>query len=191
MRHQLQGRKLGRTTSHRIAMFRNMASSLIEHGRIRTTLLKAKELRRMADQLVTLGKENTLHARRRAFDLIRNRDAVQKLFNSIAPAFEKRAGGYTRIFHLAKRPGDAAPMAFIEYLGEDLLAAKVEGKVLEAKTDKKEKKAKAPKAEKPKKEAKAATEGEEKPAKKAKAEKAEGAKAKKPAAKKEAKAKKA
>lgn len=158
MRHQVSGRKLGRTTSHREAMFRNMAASLIEYGRIRTTLHKAKELRGIAEHLITLGKKNTLHTRRQAFDLLRNRDTVKKLFESIAPAFAKRMGGYTRIFRLDARPGDAAQSALIEYLSEDLLTAKVEGKVDDVKKEEKAK-AKKAKADKPKKEVKAASQG--------------------------------
>lgn len=130
MRHQLAGRKLGRPTAHRWAMFRNMATALIEHGRIRTTLTRAKELRRIAEQLITLGKKNTVHARRQAFDFVRDRVVVQKLFDQITPAFKGRNGGYTRIMHLGTRPGDASPMALIEYLSEDL------AKVLPVKSDK-------------------------------------------------------
>ena len=121
MRHQLAGRKLGRPTAHRWAMFRNMATALIQHGRIRTTLTRAKELRRIAEQLVTLGKKNTVHARRQAFDFVRDRDVVKKLFDQISPAFKNRKGGYTRIMHLGTRPGDVSKMALIEYLAEDLV----------------------------------------------------------------------
>jgi large subunit ribosomal protein L17 len=103
-------------------MFRNMAVSLIEHGRITTTLHKAKELRVVAEKLVTLGKNDSLHARRLAFDRLRSRDAVQKLFATIAPAFKTRKGGYTRILKLDTRLGDAAQLAIIEYLREDLPA---------------------------------------------------------------------
>jgi large subunit ribosomal protein L17 len=159
MRHQVAGRKLGKKTAHRLAMLRNMSASLIKHGRITTTLPKAKELRKVADKLVTLGKANSLHARRQAFDFLRNRDAVQKLFAEIAPAFAKRMGGYTRIYHMGSRAGDAAKMAIIEYLQEDILTAKVEGTIADdtkKKTAKKKvvKKAKT-EAKEPKKEAKA------------------------------------
>lgn len=178
MRHQVSGRKLGRKTAHRTAMFRNMASSLIEHGQIQTTLHKAKELRKIADKLVTLGKEDSLHARRQAFDMIRNRDAVKKLFDVVAPAFDKRKGGYTRIVKIGTRLGDAAKMAVIEYLSEDILAAKVEGKVSDA--PKKAKKAKATKKAAPKKEAasKKTADKKESKAKKAPAKKKEAAKKK-------------
>lgn len=130
MRHQLAGRKLGRPTAHRWAMFRNMATALIQHGRIRTTLTRAKELRRIAEQLVTLGKKNTVHARRQAFDFVRDRDVVKKLFDQVSPAFKNRNGGYTRIMHLGTRPGDVSKMALIEYLSEDLV------KLLPVKSDK-------------------------------------------------------
>lgn len=141
MRHRLARRKLGRTASHRLALFRNMSASLIEHGRVRTTLARAKELRGVADRLVTLGKKNTLHARRRVSYFLQNKRAVKKLFKQVAPAFEKRHGGYTRIYHLGPRTGDAANMALIEFLHEDLLSARVEGKV----TDKEKKRGQAKK----------------------------------------------
>jgi len=129
MRHQNSGRKLNRSGAHRVALFRNLVAALIRYERIRTTDAKAKELRGFADRLVTLGKEGTLHARRRAFDKIRDRDAVQKLFGEIAPRFAERAGGYTRIVKLGCRPGDAAPISLIEWTSEAKPAAKrTEGK---------------------------------------------------------------
>lgn len=115
MRHQKSGRKLNRTSSHRTALFRNLAAALIHHERIRTTDAKAKELRGVADRLVTLGKQGTLAARRRAFDKIRDRVAVQKLFQEIAPRFATRPGGYTRITKIGRRPGDAAAISLIEW----------------------------------------------------------------------------
>lgn len=115
MRHQNTGRKLNRSSAHRTALFRNLVAALIQHGRIRTTDAKAKELRGMADRMVTLGKRGSLAARRRAFDKIRDRAAVQKLFSEIAPRFEGRAGGYTRIIKLGLRSGDAAPISLIEW----------------------------------------------------------------------------
>jgi len=114
MRHQMSGRKLNRTTSHREAMFRNMASSLIKHELIRTTLPKAKELRRVAEPLITLAKTPTLANRRLAFDRLRDRDVVTKLFNDLGPRFQSRPGGYLRILKFGFRQGDAAPMALIE-----------------------------------------------------------------------------
>ena len=114
MRHLKQGRKLGRTTAHRKALLRNLATALLEHERIITTEPKAKELRRVADKLVTLGKRGNLHARRQALQVVQSNAVVQKLFNEIAPRFAERQGGYTRILHLGYRPGDAAAMAVIE-----------------------------------------------------------------------------
>lgn len=119
MRHNVDGRKLGRTSSHKKAMFRNMAASLILHDRIETTLPKAKELRRIADRLVTLGKRQTLHARRRAARFIHSKPALIKLFDELAGRFSSRNGGYTRIMKLGWRHGDSAPMATIEYLSSD------------------------------------------------------------------------
>jgi large subunit ribosomal protein L17 len=114
MRHLKQGRKLGRTTAHRKALLRNLATALLEHERITTTEPKAKELRRVADRLVTLGKRGNLHARRQALQVVQSNAVVQKLFNEIAPRFAERQGGYTRILRLGYRPGDAAAMAVIE-----------------------------------------------------------------------------
>ena len=114
MRHLKQGRKLGRTSAHRKALLRNLATALLEHERILTTEPKAKELRRVADKLVTLGKRGNLHARRQALQVVQSNAIVQKLFNEIAPRFAGRQGGYTRILRLGYRPGDAAAMAVIE-----------------------------------------------------------------------------
>jgi large subunit ribosomal protein L17 len=114
MRHLKQGRKLGRTTAHRKALLRNLATALLEHERIITTEPKAKELRRVADKLVTLGKRGNLHARRQALQVVQSNAVVQKLFNEIAPRLAERQGGYTRILRLGYRPGDAAAMAVIE-----------------------------------------------------------------------------
>ena len=114
MRHRSGLRKLNRTSSHRLAMFRNMAVSLITHEGIKTTVPKAKELRRVIEPLITLGKEPTLANRRLAFARLRDRDAVTKLFNEIAPRYEARNGGYTRILKMGFRQGDNAPMAFME-----------------------------------------------------------------------------
>jgi large subunit ribosomal protein L17 len=120
MRHLKQGRKLGRTTAHRKALLRNLATALLEHERIITTEPKAKELRRVADKLVTLGKRGNLHARRQALQTVRSHSVVQKLFNEIAPRFAERQGGYTRVLHLGYRPGDAAAMAVIELVDAQL-----------------------------------------------------------------------
>ncbi len=116
MRHQNAGRHLGRTSSHRKAMFKNMTVSLIHHELIRTTLPKAKELRREAEPLITLAKADSLANRRLAFNRLRDRDAVTKLFTQLGPRFKARPGGYTRILKCGFRPGDCAPMAYIELL---------------------------------------------------------------------------
>ncbi|MBF6569817.1 MAG: 50S ribosomal protein L17 [Candidatus Binataceae bacterium] len=119
MRHLNQGRKLSRTSAHRKALFRNLVLSLIRHGRLKTTDAKAKELRRFADRMITLGKRGDLSARRRAFDFIRSRDAVKKLFDEIAPRFKDRAGGYTRVIKFGVRIGDAAPLSVIEFTANE------------------------------------------------------------------------
>lgn len=122
MRHRKSGRKLGRTTSHREAMFRNMVTSLFEHERIVTTTPKAKEARRLADKMITLAKKGDLHARRQALSFIRSKDVVAKLFDVIQLQFVDRNGGYTRIIQTGVRQGDAASMAILELVGyqEDL-----------------------------------------------------------------------
>ncbi|HEV7775903.1 MAG TPA: 50S ribosomal protein L17 [Luteibacter sp.] len=114
MRHQKSGRKLNRTSSHREAMFRNMASSLLKHELIRTTLPKAKELRRVAEPLITLGKVDGVANRRLAFARLRDKQAVGKLFVEIGPRYRERPGGYLRILKCGFRPGDNAPMAYVE-----------------------------------------------------------------------------
>jgi large subunit ribosomal protein L17 len=116
MRHRKSGRKLGRTSAHRKAMFRNMVTSLFEHGRITTTDPRAKELRRLAAKLITLGKKNTLHAKRVAAQTVRTRSVLTKLFDEIAPGFSERHGGYTRIVKVGSRHGDGAPLAIIELM---------------------------------------------------------------------------
>ena len=116
MRHGHGLRKLNRTSSHRLAMLRNMANSLIEHEAIKTTLPKAKELRSVVEPLITLGKEPTLANRRLAFNRTRDRDVVAKLFNELGPRFMTRPGGYSRILKMGFRVGDNAPMAFVELL---------------------------------------------------------------------------
>jgi large subunit ribosomal protein L17 len=114
MRHQKSGRKLNRTSSHRGAMFRNMAVSLLRHEQIVTTLPKAKELRRVAEPLITLGKTATLSNRRLAFSRLRDREVVGKLFDDLGPRFKSRPGGYLRILKMGHRAGDAAPMALVQ-----------------------------------------------------------------------------
>ena len=119
MRHRKTGRKLNRTPSHRKALLRNMATDLLEHEEMVTTLPKARELRPYAEKLITLGKKESLHARRRALALIRRKSIVAKLFDDLAPRYAKRSGGYTRIVKLGNRKGDAAPLAMIELVSED------------------------------------------------------------------------
>lgn len=114
MRHRKRGRQLGRNTKHRLALFRNLATSLMEHERIETTEAKAKELRGITDRLITLGKEGTLHARRGALRVLRTKQAVSKLFDDVAKRFPDRHGGYTRIIKTRQRPGDGAPLVAIE-----------------------------------------------------------------------------
>ncbi|WP_333843868.1 50S ribosomal protein L17 [Limnohabitans sp.] len=114
MRHGHGLRKLNRTSSHRLAMLRNMMNSLIEHEAIKTTLPKAKELRRVIEPMITLAKEPTVANRRLAFDRLRDRDSVVKLFNDLGPRFKTRPGGYTRILKMGFRVGDNAPMAYVE-----------------------------------------------------------------------------
>ncbi|MBV8211195.1 MAG: 50S ribosomal protein L17 [Burkholderiaceae bacterium] len=116
MRHGHGLRKLNRTTSHRLAMLRNMSNSLLRHELIRTTLPKAKELRRVVEPLITLGKEPTLANRRLAFDRLRDRDVVVKLFAELGPRYKARQGGYTRILKFGFRTGDNAPMALVELI---------------------------------------------------------------------------
>src|SRR5213595_1216181 len=116
MRHGSGLRKLNRTSSHRLAMLRNMTVSLLRHEEIRTTLPKAKELRRVAEPMITLGKEPTLANRRLAFNRLRDRDVVSKLFNELGPRYKARPGGYLRILKFGFRVGDKAPMALVELL---------------------------------------------------------------------------
>jgi large subunit ribosomal protein L17 len=114
MRHLKAGRKLNRTSDHRKALFRNLVTSLIEHEHVKTTDAKAKELRRIADRMITLAKRGSLHARRQAASYVRTRKAVSKLFDEVAARFRDRPGGYTRVVKIGIRHGDAAPMSVIE-----------------------------------------------------------------------------
>jgi len=118
MRHRKSGRKLGRNSSHRKAMFRNMAASLFRHETIRTTLPKAKELRRVAEPLITLAKKDDLAHRRLAFSRLRDDVAVGKLFNELGPRFKDRPGGYLRILKMGLRSGDSAPMALVQLMDQ-------------------------------------------------------------------------
>lgn len=126
MRHRKSGRQLNRNSSHRIAMFRNMASSLFEHEVIKTTLPKAKELRRIVEPLITLAKTDSVANRRLAFSRLRDKEMVAKLFSDVAPRFSARPGGYTRVLKCGFRSGDAAPMAYIELVERGTEEAKSE-----------------------------------------------------------------
>ncbi len=119
MRHRQSGRKLNRTSSHRKSLFKNMSQALLKHEQIVTTLPKAKELKRVVEKLITLGKKGNLHSRRLAFNQIRDKDMVSKLFDNLAKRYSDRKGGYTRVLKAGFRYGDSAPMALIELLDRD------------------------------------------------------------------------
>jgi large subunit ribosomal protein L17 len=120
MRHKMSGRKLGRKSQHRKAMFSNMAAALIKHEQIRTTLPKAKEMRGVVDRLITLGKSGTLHDRRRAYAFLRDDATTAKLFETLGPRYKDRKGGYTRVLRAGIRYGDAATMAILELVDRDV-----------------------------------------------------------------------
>ncbi len=126
MRHARSGKKLGRDSAHRKALYSNLAGALIEHGRIKTTVTKAKAVKPIAEQMITLGRRGDLHARRQATAFLRSRDVVHKLFADVAPLFKDRPGGYTRIVKLGPRPGDAAEMAYLELVDEEYVATQRE-----------------------------------------------------------------
>ncbi len=179
MRHQLSGRQLSRNAPHRWAMLRNMAASLLRHETIRTTLPKAKELRRIVEPLITLGKADSDANRRRAFAQLRDAEVVVKLFEELGPRFKARPGGYTRILRMDVRPGDAAPMALMQLLDQPELVAEDTVPTVDesAETEKKApKKAPAPKKKTSLKK-KSTRSAEEKAAKKAKSAEKKEAKA--------------
>lgn len=153
MRHQNSGRQLSRNSSHRHALMRNLSSALLRYEAIRTTVPKAKELRRVVEPIITLGKTDSQAARRRAFAILRDEALVEKLFTDLGPRFASRAGGYTRILKMEPRPGDSAPMALMQLTEKPVVAAPAEQPVAEAKPAKKAKKAAdgeaAPAAKKP------------------------------------------
>ena len=152
MRHGVSGRKLNRTTSHRLAMFRNMVTSLLNYERIYTTVPKAKEMRRWAEWMITLGKHGGLHCRRQALSVIREKDVVYKVFEELAKRYENRAGGYTRIVKVGFRRGDASPMCMLELITEGGDKTKKKGKKTPKKAEAapaKTKKPKSPKISKP------------------------------------------
>ena len=119
MRHRNSGRKLNRSSSHRKAMFRNMATALLKHEQIKTTLPKAKELRPVVERMITLGKRGSLHSRRQALSFLQDEAIVRKLFDGLAERYEDRAGGYTRVLKAGFRYGDSAPLAYIELVDRD------------------------------------------------------------------------
>jgi large subunit ribosomal protein L17 len=120
VRHQRHGKKLGRDAAHRKALYSNLAGALIEHGRIKTTVTKAKAVKPYAEQMITLGRRGDLHARRQATAFLRSRDVVHKLFAEVAPRYKDRPGGYARIIKIGTRAGDAAEMAYLELVEEEL-----------------------------------------------------------------------
>ena len=152
MRHQKKTLKLGRKAEHRKALLANQVCSLIEHQRIKTTLAKAKAVRPLAEKMVTLGKNGSIHARRTAFSTLRHKDAVKKLFDEIAPRSTERNGGYTRIVRLGQRKSDSASMAFIEWVDAAVVVEEqpAEDKKAKKKEPKAEPKQKEPKHEEPK-----------------------------------------
>ncbi len=119
MRHQVKGRKLRRPTAHRLALLRNLVTSFLEKERIRTTLAKAKEVRPLAEKMITLGKRGTLHARRQVISFVRKESVVVKVFDDLGPRFGQRPGGYSRIVKLGRRMGDGAQMAMLELVGSE------------------------------------------------------------------------
>lgn len=121
MRHRVKGRKLGRTTAHRMALLRNLVTSFLEKERVRTTLAKAKEARPLAEKMITLAKSGTLHSRRLALRFVRKESAVKKLFDDLGPRFSERPGGYSRIVRLGPRSGDGADMAMLELVGSEFV----------------------------------------------------------------------
>jgi len=131
VRHARSGRKLGRDSAHRKALYSNLAGALIEHGRIKTTVTKAKAVKPYAEQMITLGRRGDLHARRQATAFLRSRDVVHKLFADVAPLFKDRPGGYTRIGKIGPRPGDAAEMAYLELVDEECVAREREARTPE------------------------------------------------------------
>src|SRR5687768_12592369 len=170
MRHQLSGRQLSRNAPHRQAMLRNMAASLLRHETIRTTVPKAKELRRVVEPLITLGKDDSDANRRRAFAQLRDAEVVVKLFESLGPRFKTRPGGYTRILRMENRAGDAAPMALMQLLDQPELATEEAAPSTEGEAPAKKAPAKKAAAKKASPKKKAVKTDEEKAAKKAKTE---------------------
>jgi large subunit ribosomal protein L17 len=147
MRHARTGKKLGRDSAHRKALYANLAGALIEHGRIKTTVTKAKAVKPIAEQMITLGRRGDLHARRQATAFLRSRDVVHRLFADVAPLFKDRPGGYTRIVKIGTRPGDSAEMAYLELVDEEYVATQREERTPEPVAAVEDADAEAPEAE--------------------------------------------
>ena len=193
MRHGKAGKKFGRTPSHRKAMFRNMVTSLLQHERIVTTEVKAKEIRRQTEKMLTLGKRGDLHARRQAVAFIRSDEVVKRVFSEYAQRYANREGGYTRVLKLEPRAGDNAPMALIELVDRPIKESKDKSPKSKASKEtkvKKESKAQSPKAKASKAEEEKAEKEDAKPKKKAPAKKSAEKKADKAEPNKKAPAKK-
>jgi large subunit ribosomal protein L17 len=188
MRHQLSGRQLSRNAPHRWAMLRNMAASLLRHETIKTTVPKAKELRRIVEPLITLGKDDSDANRRRAFAQLRDAEVVVKLFENLGPRFKTRPGGYTRILRMDVRAGDAAPMALMQLLDQPEAAAEDAAAAGDGGAPAKKSAARKPPAKKASPKKKTVKTAEEKAEKKARAEKKAEAKTKKAEAKSQKKA---
>jgi len=149
MRHRNAGRKLGRTSAHRLALLRNLVTALLDHERIETTDAKAKDLRRIADRMITLGKRGDLHARRQALRVVKSAEVTSKLFSTLAERYRERPGGYTRVLKLRTRVGDAAPISMIELVDREMVAKAAAPGEKPAKTAKVAKPEKAARAAKP------------------------------------------
>ena len=154
MRHRNAGRKLGRTSAHRLALLRNLVTALLDHEHIETTDAKAKDLRRIADRMITLGKRGDLHARRQALRVVKSADVTSKLFSTLAERYRERPGGYTRVLKLRTRVGDAAPISIIELVDREVVAKAATGGDKPAKATKAAKSEKATRTAKPAKPAK-------------------------------------
>ena len=162
MRHRNAGRKLGRTSAHRLALLRNLVTALLDHERIETTDAKAKDLRRIADRMITLGKRGDLHARRQALRVVKSAEVTSKLFSTLAERYRERPGGYTRVLKLRTRVGDAAPISMIELVDREMVTKVATGSekpVKAGKAAKPERAARTAKPAKPAKTTKGATAG--------------------------------
>ncbi|TNF46907.1 50S ribosomal protein L17 [bacterium] len=190
MRHQKSGKKLGRTPAHRKALFRNMVTSLLKHERIVTTEVKAKEVGRLTEKMITLGKRGDLHARRQTIAFIKSNEVIKRLFSEYSERYKARDGGYTRVIKLEPRSGDNAPMAIVELVDRPVQEKKAESKDKTEKAAKKSEKAAAPKKKTAAKETKAPAKAKKETKEAAKPKKAEPKKSEKKSEKTEKKEKK-